>query len=160
MGEISMPIPARGFSRGRRTMLRLREKKGGERKSPLLGGWVREVVAQTNFRKIKDEVSVLRPPSSWPSPPGRRNGGGTFLVLRRRVRPIQSREFSEKRRTILLLLGEKAGMRESVQTNFFPVGRWMGRRKDVLNGARASARFNVRTGEGVGNFLSVLVCVR
>jgi len=61
---------------------------------------------------------------------------------------------------ILLLLGEKAGMRESVQTNFFPVGRWMGRRKDVLNGARASARFNVQTGEGVGNFLSVLVCVR
>src|ERR1035437_2119422 len=95
---------------------------------------------------------ILRPPSSWPSPPRRRNGGGTFLVLRMRVRQIQPHEFSEKRRTILLLLGEKAGMRESVQTNFFPVGRRMGRRKDVLNVARASARFNVRTGEGGGNF--------
>ena len=33
---------------------------------------------------------------------------------RKAVRQIQSREFSEKRRTILLLLGEKAGMREVV----------------------------------------------
>ena len=30
------------------------------------------------------------------------------------VRQIQSREFSQRRRTILLLLGEKAGMREVV----------------------------------------------
>jgi len=30
------------------------------------------------------------------------------------VRQIQSREFSKRRRTILLLLGEKAGMREVV----------------------------------------------
>jgi hypothetical protein len=30
------------------------------------------------------------------------------------VRRIQSREFSKGRRTVLLLLGEKAGMREDV----------------------------------------------
>jgi hypothetical protein len=36
------------------------------------------------------------------------------FVLWMAVRQIQSREFSEKRRTILLLLGEKAGMREVV----------------------------------------------
>ena len=43
--------------------------------------------------------------------------------MRRIVRPIQSREFPEERRTILLLLGEKAGMRESVPTKLFPAGR-------------------------------------
>ena len=39
---------------------------------------------------------------------------GRFLVVRMSVRQIQSREFSRRRRTILLLLGEKAGMREDV----------------------------------------------
>jgi hypothetical protein len=50
-----------------------------------------------------------------------------FLVLRMSVRQIQSREFSEKQRTILLLLGEKAGLRESVETYFFPVEILIGR---------------------------------
>ena len=30
------------------------------------------------------------PPSSWPSPPGRRNGNGALVVLRKAVRQIQS----------------------------------------------------------------------
>ena len=79
---------------------------------------------------------VLRRPASWPAPPGRRNGLRMVLVLRRHVRSIQSRAFSEKRRTILLLLGEQAGMRESVQTNFFRVAGWMCRCLGVGIGAR------------------------
>jgi len=46
--------------------------------------------------------------------PRRRNSCTAFLVMRMAVRQIQSREFSKRRRTILLLLGEKAGMREVV----------------------------------------------
>jgi hypothetical protein len=34
------------------------------------------------------------------------------------VRPILSREFSRRRRTILLLLGEKAGLREDVSKSW------------------------------------------
>jgi hypothetical protein len=44
--------------------------------------------------------------------PQERNHHWPILVLWTTVRQIQSREFSEKRRTILLPLGEKAGMRE------------------------------------------------
>jgi hypothetical protein len=47
--------------------------------------------------------------------PRRRNSCTAFLVMRMTVRQIQSREFSKRRRTILLLLGEKAGMREVVK---------------------------------------------
>jgi hypothetical protein len=38
------------------------------------------------------------------------------------VRQTQSCGFSRGRQTILLLLGEKAGLRESVKTNSIPVG--------------------------------------
>ncbi len=41
-------------------------------------------------------------PNAWP-----------VLVLRRSVRQIPAREFSRGQRTILLLRGEKAGLRES-----------------------------------------------
>ena len=61
-----------------------------------------------------NQICVLRPPSPFILSPGRGNGCWTFLVWRMAVRQIQSREFSERRRTILLLLGEKAGMREVV----------------------------------------------
>jgi len=37
------------------------------------------------------------------------------------IRQIQSREFSSERRTILLLLGEKAGMREVVKPFAFRI---------------------------------------
>jgi hypothetical protein len=46
--------------------------------------------------------------------PRRGQRGERFLVGGKAVRQIQSREFSKRRRTILLLLGEKAGMREVV----------------------------------------------
>jgi hypothetical protein len=39
-------------------------------------------------------------------------------ILRMSVWPISSHEFSKRRRTIPLLLGEKAGMRESVKLIF------------------------------------------
>jgi hypothetical protein len=52
--------------------------------------------------------------------PRRRNGCRVFLVVRLGIRQIQSREFSEKRRKFLLLLGEKAGMREVVK----PIADW------------------------------------
>ena len=46
--------------------------------------------------------------------PRRRNGRSPFLVLLKTVRQIQSDDISRQRRRILLLLGEKAGMRECV----------------------------------------------
>jgi hypothetical protein len=46
--------------------------------------------------------------------PGERILAITVPAIRLTVRQIQSREFSKRRRTILLLLGEKAGMREVV----------------------------------------------
>jgi hypothetical protein len=39
-----------------------------------------------------------------------------ILVLRMSVRQIQSRAFSKGRRMVLLLLGEKAGMREDMKS--------------------------------------------
>ena len=51
--------------------------------------------------------------------PGEKEQHRALLVLRMRVRQIPSREFSRERRTILLLLGEKAGLREGMaQTTF------------------------------------------
>jgi hypothetical protein len=41
-----------------------------------------------------------------------------FFCLRLTVRQIQSHVFPSRLRTILLLLGEKAGLREVVQTNW------------------------------------------
>jgi hypothetical protein len=61
-----------------------------------------------------NEICVLRSPSPFILSPRRGNGWWTFLVWRLTVRQIQSREFSRSRRKILLLLGEKAGMREDV----------------------------------------------
>jgi hypothetical protein len=46
--------------------------------------------------------------------PGRRNSYSPILALRMVIRPIPSCKFSRRRRMILLLLGEKAGMREVV----------------------------------------------
>jgi hypothetical protein len=46
--------------------------------------------------------------------PRRRNSLCAFLFSRLIIRQIQSHEFSRGRQTILLLLGEKAGMREDV----------------------------------------------
>ena len=40
---------------------------------------------------------------------------GRFCFFRMIVRQIQSCEFSRRRRTILLLRGEKAGLREGIQ---------------------------------------------
>ncbi len=58
------------------------------------------------------------------------------------VRQIQSREFSERRRTILLLLGEKAGLRESVKANFFPGGILIGRLAARPHAAAAGVIFS------------------
>src|ERR1035437_8143757 len=49
--------------------------------------------------------------------PRRRNSASAVLVFRLTVRPIPSLVFPQRRRTILLLLGEKAGMRADVKTN-------------------------------------------
>ena len=64
-------------------------------------------MAQTGQRML-----VERSPSPVSSPPRRGFHQSHFLVLRMTVRPIPSLEISKTRRTILLLLGEKAGMRE------------------------------------------------
>jgi hypothetical protein len=58
------------------------------------------------------EKFVLRPPSPFILSPRRGNSRSPVLALRMMVRPIPSREFSRRRRTILLLRGEKAGMRD------------------------------------------------
>jgi hypothetical protein len=47
--------------------------------------------------------------------PGKKERLLRVSLFRQAVRPIQSREFSSRRRTVLLLLGEKAGMREVVK---------------------------------------------
>jgi hypothetical protein len=50
--------------------------------------------------------------------PRRRKSNDGFVFLRMVVRQIQSQVFSMRRRMILLLLGEKVGLRESVATSF------------------------------------------
>jgi hypothetical protein len=65
-------------------------------------------------------------PSSWPSPPGRRNRVGALVGNPHAViaNPVKWTSFSERARfagtraMVLLLLGEKAGMREAQITNF------------------------------------------
>ena len=82
---------------------------------------------------MKNEICVLRSPSPFilspPSSPRfdaitpkpeakadrRGNSRWPILVLRMIVRQIQSHEFPSRWRTILLLLGEKAGLREGVK---------------------------------------------
>ncbi len=61
-----------------------------------------------------DEICVLRPPLPFILSPRRGNHNWPVLVLRLGVRQIPARGFSWRRRTMLLLLGEKAGMREVV----------------------------------------------
>ena len=53
---------------------------------------------------------VLRPPSPFILSPRRGNNFRLFPVLRMSIRPIQLYEFSKERRTILPLLGERAGV--------------------------------------------------
>jgi hypothetical protein len=48
------------------------------------------------------------------SPPGEEIAAGRFSFFRLTVRQIPSREFSRRQRAILLLPGEKAGLREVV----------------------------------------------
>jgi len=67
-------------------------------------GWT---IAGMNF--------VLTPALTCFLSPRRGQRGERLLVGGKAVRQIQSREFSKRRRTILLLLGEKAGMREVVK---------------------------------------------
>src|SRR5208283_5536349 len=56
----------------------------------------------------------LRSPAPFILSPGRGNSFRWFLVLRISVRPIQLETFSKERRTILPLLGERAGVRAEV----------------------------------------------
>lgn len=51
--------------------------------------------------------------------PGERILLGTLSMVRLTARPIPALDISKTRRTILLLLGEKAGMRESVRHSLF-----------------------------------------
>jgi hypothetical protein len=56
----------------------------------------------------------LRPPSPFILSPRRGNRFRLFPVLRMSVRPIPSYRISKERRTILPLLGERAGVRADV----------------------------------------------
>jgi hypothetical protein len=56
----------------------------------------------------------LRPPSPFILSLRRGNSFRLFLVSRMSVRPIQSYKFSKERRTVLPLLGERAGARADV----------------------------------------------
>jgi hypothetical protein len=56
-----------------------------------------------------------------------------ILVLRLTVRQIQPCEFSKRRRTILLLLGEKAGMREDVKSNHYAMDEWSKSKRAAAN---------------------------
>jgi hypothetical protein len=55
-------------------------------------------------------TSALTPTLS----PGRGNSFRLFLVMRMSVRPIRSHKYSNGRRTILPLLGERVGVRADV----------------------------------------------
>ena len=58
------------------------------------------------------------------------------------VRPIQSYEFPSNWRTILLLLGEKAGLREGVTPNYSRAGRFSSKKKETspLRAARTHTK--------------------
>jgi hypothetical protein len=91
--------------------------------------------AQRREAMMGNEIFILRPPSPFIlSPPSllrfdaitpkpkakadrRGNGCWPIPILRVIVRQIQSHELSSRRRMILLLLGEKAGLREGVSPN-------------------------------------------
>jgi len=67
-----------------------------------------------SFLDVFSGMSVYARPHLLSSPPRRGNSFRLLLVLRMSVRPSQSDEFSKERRTILPLLGERAGVRAEV----------------------------------------------
>jgi hypothetical protein len=62
-----------------------------------------------------DEICVLRPPSPFILSPEERKSLSVDSGFANERPQIQLRVFSKERQTILLLLGEKAGMREDVK---------------------------------------------
>jgi hypothetical protein len=63
----------------------------------------------------RENELVFGPPSPVSSPPGENFNRSRLQLIRQSIRPIQSQVFPKTQEAFLLLLGEKAGMREVVK---------------------------------------------
>ena len=85
-----------------------------------------------HFSCRRSEVRIngcLCPPSPVSSPPGEDFNQSHFRFVRQRVRTIQPQVFPKKLGAFLLLLGEKAGMREDVKPTLCLRARHFNRRR-------------------------------
>jgi hypothetical protein len=95
----------------------------------------------------------LRPPSPFILSPRRGDGFRWFPVLRMNVRPIQSYKFSEERRTLPPLLGERAGVRADV----FLACRGSWRHRTVGFHASSSAKNIAEPKKATPDFCSAVI---
>ena len=114
----------------------------------------RDYVIAATMAQTGQRMLVERSPSPVSSPPGRRFHQSHFLVLRMTVRPIPSLEISKARRTILLLLGEKAGMREVQITT----AHWQHRRCEIFVGCEPTISQSFQRSDIIGICRSYGAC--